>query len=193
MPDRSGPGLTTTARPADSLQGGRDKLTTGAKNTIKLPTKGITVRTWNVRTLHACGKIHELTHELDRYRWDIVGLCEVRWTGFGETCTDERHKIWFSEDGRKHQHGVAFIARKEISGSVISCTPIWSRLISIRISARPHKLTIIQAYAPTSGHDNEEVEEFYDQLEATIAKYNEKPRKRQRIDCRKHQGSSQHS
>ncbi|XP_071500074.1 uncharacterized protein [Diadema antillarum] len=43
-------------------------------------------------------------------------------------------------------------------------------LISIRISARPHKLTIIQAYAPTSGHGDEEVEEFYDQLEATIAK-----------------------
>ena len=37
-----------------------------------------------VRSLHACGKVQELTCELRRYRWDILGLAEVRWTGFGE-------------------------------------------------------------------------------------------------------------
>ena len=120
-----------------------------------------------MRTLHAVGKIYELTHELERYRWDIIGLCEVRWTGFGETTTDEGHKMWFSGDEKKHQHGVAFIVRKEIFGSDISCTPISSRLISLRVSAKPHNMTIIQVYAPTSDHDDEEVEQFYEQLEET--------------------------
>ncbi|XP_038073053.1 craniofacial development protein 2-like [Patiria miniata] len=44
---------------------------------------------------------------------------------------------------------------------VISCTPVSSRLISIRILARPHNMTIIQVSVPTSDNDDEEVEEVY--------------------------------
>jgi exonuclease III len=169
-PDRSGPGTTTTAHSTASFQGGCDKWATGAKTSIKLPTEGTTIGTWNVRTLHACGKIHELTHELKRYRWDIIGLAEVRWLGFGETATDEGHKIWYSGEDSKHRHGVAFIVRKEVVNSVISCTPVSSRLISIRISARPHNITIIQVYAPTSDYEDEEIEKFYEEIERIIAK-----------------------
>ena len=50
---------------------------------------------WNVGSLHACGKIQELTYELKRYRWDILGLVDVRWTGFGETTTDQGHETWY--------------------------------------------------------------------------------------------------
>jgi hypothetical protein len=44
----------------------------------KLHKNNIVVGTWNVRTLYACGKVKELTHELARYSWDILGLAEVR-------------------------------------------------------------------------------------------------------------------
>ena len=179
MPDRSRPGITTTAHPTGGNQGGDDKYATGANPNpnpnpnkanpaIKLPKQGTTIGTWNVRTLHQRGKVKELTHELQRYKWDIIGLAEVRWTGFGETSTDEGHKIWFSGDQSKHQYGVAFIVRKELAKSIISCTPISSRIISIRICAKPHNLTIIQVYAPTSDHDDEEVETFYEEIEKVI-------------------------
>ena len=52
--------------------------------------------------------------------------------------------------------------------SVVSCTPVSSRMISIRISAKPHNVTIIQVYAPSTDHDDEEVEEFYELLENHI-------------------------
>ena len=45
--------------------------------------------------LRAAGKLQELTHEMDRYRWNILGLCEMRWENFGETTTEEGHKIFF--------------------------------------------------------------------------------------------------
>ena len=51
--------------------------------------------------LHACGKVQELTHELKRYRWDILGLAEVRWTGSG--ATDKGHRIWYCGEDSKHQ------------------------------------------------------------------------------------------
>ena len=36
--------------------------------------KETTIGTWNVRSLHACGKAQDLTHDLKRYRWGILGL-----------------------------------------------------------------------------------------------------------------------
>ena len=111
-----------------------------------------------------------MEHELSRYRWDIIGLAEVRWTGFGETVTEEGNKIWYSGQEKHHQQGVAFIVRKEITGCIISCTPVSSRIISIRVSAKPKNITIIQIYAPSSDHADEEVEEFYEELEETIKK-----------------------
>ena len=47
--------------------------------------------------LRAAGKLQELTHEMDRCRWNILGLCEMRWKNFGGTTTEERHKAFFSE------------------------------------------------------------------------------------------------
>ena len=108
---------------------------------------------WNARFLHAHRKVQELTHELKCYPWDILGLAEVRWTGFGETTT------YYGEDS-KHQYWVTFIIWKEVVGCIISCTPISSRLISIRISARPYNIS----------HSMLDHEQFYEKLDNIIAK-----------------------
>lgn len=76
MSDRSRPGKTllTTALTTVLPQGGGDKFATGTRitPTHSLPKNNTVIGTWNVRTLYACGKVKELTHELDRYRWDIL-------------------------------------------------------------------------------------------------------------------------
>ena len=169
-PDRSWPGSTTTAPSTDKLQGGGDKLATAAKNTFKLPIKETTIGTWNVRTLHRCGKVEELEHELRRYQWQVIGLSEMRWTGIGETMTEDGHKIWFSGHETRHEQGVGFIVRKEAIGCVKSCMPVSSRIIALQISATPKNITLIQVYAPTSDHDDEEIKAFYEELEKTIKK-----------------------
>ena len=38
----------------------------------------ITIGTWNMRTLRTAGKLQELTHQMDRYRWNILGLFDVK-------------------------------------------------------------------------------------------------------------------
>ena len=40
----------------------------------------------------------------------------------------------------------------------------------MRISSRPKNITIVQVYAPTSDHDEQELEEFYEQVENVIKK-----------------------
>ena len=95
--------------------------------------------------LRAAGKLQELTHEMDRYRWNILGLCEMRWKNFGETATEEGHKVFFSGKEDKHEHGVRFLIHKDVVNTVIGCRPVSSRLIIIHLRAVPFNITIVQA------------------------------------------------
>ena len=52
----------------------------------------------------------------------------------------------------------------DIVNTVMGCRPVSSRLITIRLRTVPFNITIVQAYAPTSDYDDNEIEEFYDQL-----------------------------
>ena len=50
---------------------------------------------------------------------------------------------------------------KDVVDAVLGCRLVSSRLISIRLRAAPFNITSIQVYAPTSGHDDSEVDHFY--------------------------------
>ena len=75
----------------------------------------ITIGTWNIKTLRAAEKLKELTHEIDWYRWNILGFCEMRWKNFGETTTVEGHKFFLSGKEDKHEHGVGFLVHKDLA------------------------------------------------------------------------------
>ena len=77
----------------------------------------------------SAGKLQELTHEMGRYRWNILGLCKMSWKNFGETTTEEGHKVFFSAKEDKHVHGVGFLVHKDIANTVMGCRPVSSRLI----------------------------------------------------------------
>ena len=91
--DRSPPGSTGTAPSAVHMDEGF-KYATSVSSKIRV--RDITTGTWNIRRLTAVGKLQELTHEMDRYRWNILGLCEMRRKNFGETTTEEGHNVFFS-------------------------------------------------------------------------------------------------
>ena len=38
-----------------------------------------------MRTLKQPGKVEVLCNEMDRYKWDILGISEMRWKGIGES------------------------------------------------------------------------------------------------------------
>ena len=52
--------------------------------------------------------------------------------------------------------------------AVLGFRPVSSRLISIRLRAAPFNITVIRVYAPTCGHDDSEVDHFYQKLQETI-------------------------
>ena len=79
-----------------------------------------------MRTLRPAGKLEELTHEIDRYHWNKLGLCEMRWKNFGEMSSDDRHKVYFSGEEDRHEYGVGFLVNKDMVSAVLGCRPVSS-------------------------------------------------------------------
>ena len=52
----------------------------------------------------------------------------------------------------------------------MTCCPISSRLITIRLRASPFNITIIQVYAPTSNYSDDDVEYIYEELQRVLDK-----------------------
>ena len=136
--DRSSPGLTRTAPSAVHQDGGVKCATVASSNICG--RDDITIGTWNSVTLRAAGKLQELTHEMGRYRWNILGLCEMRWKNFGETTTEEGHKVFFSgKEDNKHEHTVGFVVHKDTVNTVVECCTVCSSLRAVHFN-----ITVVQ-------------------------------------------------
>ena len=125
----------------------------------------ISIGTWNIRTLLDMGKLHLLIRELEHQEMNITGLCECRWEGNGHfNCGD--HLIIYSGAEKSGQAGVALVLDKEAKQGLISYNAVSERLLVVHLNTKPVKTTFIQCYAPTSSHEEEEIKEFYSQLQS---------------------------
>ena len=95
IPARSSPKLSRTA-PFVTHQGRGVKCTTGVPNKKIRARSNTIIGTWNVRALKNTGKLEELEHELTRYNWKILGLCESQLLKDGEKSTQEGHRLYWS-------------------------------------------------------------------------------------------------
>ena len=50
----------------------------------------------------------------------------MRWKNFGNTTTEEGHKVFFSGKENKQEHGVGFLVHKGIMNTVMGCRPAGS-------------------------------------------------------------------
>ena len=105
---------------------------------------------------------------------DILGICELKWTGIGEFNSDD-HYIYYCGQEALRRNGVPIIVNKRVQNAVLGCNLRNDRMIFIRFQGKPFNITVIQVYAVTSNAEEAEVEWFYedlpDFLELTPPKY----------------------
>ena len=124
--------------------------------------------TYKVRTLLNDDRILELESELENFKWDIIGLAEVR-RGENTIHLKSGNCLFWKGYNDKSEAGVGFLINKNIAGNITDFHPKNERIISITIRLnKNYKLKVIQAYAPTTNHPDEEIEEFYEDLDETI-------------------------
>ena len=126
------------------------------------------VGTWNARTMMRKGKLENVKLEMKRMNLNILGLSEVRWKEGGDFMSDGMRVIYAG--GNENQRGVAVILDGETAKRVTKIVQHSDRLILVKIQAEPVDLVVIQIYMPTSDHEDEEVEELYEELEELMDK-----------------------
>ena len=57
------------------------------------------------------------------------------------------------------------MVNKRVRNAVLGCNLKNDRVISVRFQGKPLNVTVIQAYAPTSNTEEDEVERFYEDLQ----------------------------
>ena len=68
--------------------------------------------------------------------------------------------------------GVGILLSKAAKDSLLEWKPCSDRIITARFKTRARNLTVIQCYAPTEAADPIVKEDFYNQLNSTIASTN---------------------
>ena len=58
------------------------------------PKKTVRVGCWNVRTMYSAGKTAQVCREMAKYKVEILGISECRWTGSGEVRTQTGENIF---------------------------------------------------------------------------------------------------
>src|SRR6218665_101268 len=134
--------VTQGPRNQSSNQGWTEKLATERK--IRASKDILSVGTWNVRTLWAAGKLQLLQEEMRRYRCDILGISEMRWTQSGEL---EGGKIIWSGHEHNHKEGVGFILSNKAKRALLGYKPVNERIPIARFQAQPFNIAAIQQEA----------------------------------------------
>lgn len=142
---------------AQQVAGGRNRATARTDRLYR-------VATWNVNTLFQAGKFDNLKKEAERMKLDVVGVSEVRWTGSGQMSSGGW--TFYYSGGERHEAGVGVLLRREVADAVVGCWQVSQRVILIKVNAKPVGLNIIQVYAPTCDHSDDEIEDFYEQLDS---------------------------
>ena len=66
------------------------------------PKVSVNIGCWNVRTLYSIGKSAQLAREMDKYKIDVMGISECRWTGQGKVKMNTGESVIFFRVRRQH-------------------------------------------------------------------------------------------
>uniref|UniRef100_A0A8D8SMX4 Craniofacial development protein 2 n=1 Tax=Cacopsylla melanoneura TaxID=428564 RepID=A0A8D8SMX4_9HEMI len=130
--------------------------------------KQIKIATWNVKTMSQAGKINNAIKEMQRMKLDILGISEMRWPGTGIKNEDDYTVYYSGTTDNTYKYGVGFIIEKEMAKCVKNFIPLTERIALLQLNSKPVNINLIQIYAPTTDHGDEEVEQLYSQVSKII-------------------------
>ena len=145
------------------------RYVTTTNNVIK-PSKVIDICTYNVRTLHNNEHLDCFLKEVKEIKWNIIGLCETKLSNVFVEAVKNNHSLYDSgvKENERRRNGVGFLVKNDFNNNVSEFKPISDRVAMMKVRGKCNKLVIIKAYAPTSEYADEDIENFYCELQDVI-------------------------
>ncbi|KAK3549996.1 hypothetical protein QTP86_016957 [Hemibagrus guttatus] len=177
IPDRSRPGLTTTAIGAVDLQGaGGNWATVGRRSRggrrvhrqrekRKGKSVGLRIGTLNVGTM--TGKGRELADMMERRKVDILYVQETRWKGSKARSIGAGFKLFYYGMDSK-RNGVGVVLKEEFVRNVLEVKRVSDRVMSLKLEIEGVMLNVVSGYAPQVGCELEEKERFWSELDEVM-------------------------
>ncbi|KAK3522167.1 hypothetical protein QTP70_026987, partial [Hemibagrus guttatus] len=177
IPDRSRPGLTTTAIGAVDLQGaGGNWATVGQRSRggrrvrrqrekRKGKSVGLRIGTLNVGTM--TGKGRELADMMERRKVDILCVQETRWKGSKARSIGAGFKLFYYGVDSK-RNGVGVVLKEEFVRNVLEVKRVSDRVMSLKLEIEGVMLNVVSGYAPQVGCELEEKERFWSELDEVM-------------------------
>ena len=177
IPDRSGPGLTTTANTTERQGGAGNCATAGQKKRRggrkkrerreKKKTRQNSMRIGTVNVGTMTGKGREIADLMERRRIDIMCIQETKWKGSKAKYLGDGYKLFYhGEDNRRN--GVGIVVKHTYVESVLEVKRVSDRLMCIKFDVEGEMLNIVSAYGPQTGCSQEEKEKFWRDMDSTI-------------------------
>ncbi|KAL1446028.1 hypothetical protein WDU94_012330 [Cyamophila willieti] len=149
----------------------RPRLPSGNQN-LELSnwTLSLNIGTFNTRTLSKDCKIDYLIQELDKINLDILVVEETRRKEEIIAKWKDGSQVFISAaTNNAKRGGIGFIIRPKLTDMIESCNIINERIAVLVLKIDKHRsLKIIGCYAPTSLASDEDMENFYNDLECTL-------------------------
>ena len=76
------------------------------------------------------GKLEVVKQEMARVNIDILGICELKWTGMGEFNSDD-HYIYYCGQESFRRNGIAIIVNRRVQNAVLGCSLKNNRMICL--------------------------------------------------------------
>lgn len=134
--------------------------------TTRIKIDSILICTWNVRSLVNETRKIELQHSITKFKWDIIGLSEVKIEGKTIQENDDYIMIYHGETSGRN--GVGFLVRKELKSNIVDIKTISDRVIRLDLYFNKKQMHIIQCYAPTESSSLEDLEDFYKDVQIAL-------------------------
>ena len=85
------------------------------------------------------GKLEVVKQEMSRVNINILGISELRWTGMGESNSDD-HYIYYCGQESLRRNGGAIMVNKRVQNAVLVCSLKNNRMISVRFQDKPFNI-----------------------------------------------------
>ena len=88
---------------------------------------------WNVCGMYETGKTAQVFKEMERYRLNVLGLSEIRWTGSGKITLGTGATLCYSgRTDRQHHEEVGIAMDRHSAKALLEWEPVSSRIVRAR-------------------------------------------------------------